>query len=562
MKKCYLVIGFLTLLAYCPSIAQSLIWAGSAGGTSNDIGHAIKVDGAGNIYATGTFKGTADFDPGAATYNLTSSGDEDIFISKSDALGNFLWVKKIGGGGLDHVNSMILDESGNIYSVGEFNGTVDFDPGAGNYNLTSFGMDDIFISKLDSSGNFIWAKSMGSTDQDEPFSIVLDDLENVYITGDYFGTVDFDPGAGNYDLTAAGGYDVFILKLDASGTFIWAKSMGGTKWDFAYSIAIDGSGNVLTTGYFLFTADFDPGPGTYNLTPSGNFDVFISKLDASGNFMWADRIGGTDVDYGFEIATDGAGNVYIAGEFKGTVDFDPGTDVNNLTSFGTYDIFISKLDAAGNFVWVKRLGGSEIDYVNSMVLDPEGNIYTTGYFQGTADFDPNAGTANLTSEGSGDIFISKLDEEGNFVWAEGIGATANDIGVGMYLDSEANIYVTGYFSETVDFDPGNGTVELASAGDFDVFMLKLGNTTQTGIMETANTTNDVTIYPNPGEGLFHIAGKNPISEIKITNAPGQTINQFHPNKNNFEFLLNEDGVFFIQIKSDGRINTKTIVVNK
>jgi hypothetical protein len=283
MKRYYLSAVLLVLCASGPLSAQSLIWAIGIGGTLNDIGHAIRADDAGNVYTTGTFKGTVDFDPGSGTFSLTSSGDDDIFISKSDASGNFLWAKKIGGGGLDHVNTMILDEDTNLYTVGYFNGTVDFDPGSGTHNLSSAGMDDVFISKLDADGNFVWAKNVGSTDQDESFSVVLDGSGNVYVTGNYFGTVDFDPGAGNYNLTAAGGYDVFILKLDTSGNFVWARSIGGADWDFAFSIAVDETGNVYTTGYFWSTADFDPGAGTYNLTSAGNYDIFTSKLDASGN---------------------------------------------------------------------------------------------------------------------------------------------------------------------------------------------------------------------------------------------------------------------------------------
>ncbi|MBK9732783.1 MAG: T9SS type A sorting domain-containing protein [Chitinophagaceae bacterium] len=561
MKKYYLVVTLLFSLS-CPftTIAQNLLWAKSAGSAFNDIGHAIKVDASGNVYTTGTFQGTVDFDAGAGTYNLTSSGDDDIYILKSDPTGNFIWAKKFGGGGLDHVFSMILDQSGNVYTMGTFLGTVDFDPGTSTYNLSSAGMDDAFISKLDTAGNFIWAKSWGSTDQDEAFAAALDYSGNVYVTGDYFGTVDFDPGTANYNLTAAGGYDIFILKLDANGNFSWVKSMGGPIWDFALSVAIDGSGNVYTIGYFDGTADFDPGTSTYNLTSAGNYDVVISKLDASGNFIWADRMGGSDVDYGFEVTTDVAGNVFIAGEFKGTADFDPGTGVNNLTSQGTYDMFICKLDNAGNLGWVKSISGTLVEYVNSMSLDADGNIYSTGYFQGTTDFDPGTGTTNVTATGDDDIFICKLDASGNLIWVKNIGGDGNDIGVGMTLDADKNIYVTGYFTETVDFDPEATTYELTSSGGLDAFQMKVGNANQTGIHETSGSIGEVTIYPNPGQGFFHVACQHVIDELKITNGFGQTVHQFHPNNNTCDFFVLEKGMYFIQISSGGSRVTKKIVV--
>jgi hypothetical protein len=561
MKKYYLVAFLFTLYSIGNySIAQPFEWAKGIGGTLNDIGHAICIDGSGNVYTAGSFKGTVDFDPGSGTVNLSSAGDDDIFISKSDALGNLMWAKKIGGGGLDHLRTMILDGSGNIYLTGDFEGTVDFDPGTATYNMVSAGMDDMFISKLDSSGSFVWAKRLGSTDQDEGFSIAIDGSGNVFTTGHYWGTVDFDPGTGSYELTAAGGYDVFILKLDATGEFSWAKSMGGADWDFAFSLTLDGSGNIYTTGYFHLTADFDPGPGTYNLTSAGNYDVFISRLDADGNFNWAARIGGTDVDYGFQVSTDAAGNVYTAGDFKGTVDFDPGSGTVSLTSEGTYDMFICKLDPSGNFAWVKTIGGTLIEYVNSMTLDAEGNIYTTGYFQGTTDFDPGSGTNNLISAGAGDIFICRLDASGNFVWVKSIGGPDNDIGVGLSLDSQEDIYLTGYFTETVDFDPGPGSYELTSAGEFDVFMLKLGNTGLTGIDESLIGTGQIAIYPNPGQGLLYVSSESIITEIKIFNAIGQCVYQLDLNKMDCELFLKEVGVYFVQITSGKDIITKRVVV--
>ncbi len=187
----------------------------------------------------------------------------------------------------------------------------------------------------------------------------------------------------------------------------WAKSMGGADPDYGLSIALDGSGNVYTTGFFEGTADFDPGAGVFNLTSAGYRDIYISKLDASGNFVWAKAMGGAFDDLGSSIAIDGSGNVYTTGYFSGTVDFDPGAGVFNLTSAGFEDIFISKLDASGNFVWANAMGGADPDYGSSIALDGSGNVYTTGFFEGTADFDPGAGVANLTSAGSSDIFVAK-----------------------------------------------------------------------------------------------------------------------------------------------------------
>src|SRR3990172_3536641 len=169
-------------------------------------------------------------------------------------------------------------------------------------------------------------------------------------------------------------------------TFTWAKGMGGPGFDISYSMKIDASGNVYTTGLFVGTSDFDPGVGTFNMTDASG-GIFVSKLDASGNFVWAKQMGGTGSENGYSLYLDVTGNVYITGRFGGTADFDPGVGTFNLTSAGADDIFICKLDVSGNFVWAKRLGGTGTDYGNAITLDGSGNVLTTGYFQSTVDFD-------------------------------------------------------------------------------------------------------------------------------------------------------------------------------
>src|ERR1035437_774923 len=244
MKKKYSAILFslvctIALMNSFRANAQTatLLWAKSMGGTNNDVGWSIATDASGNVYTTGNFQGTADFDPGAGVFNLTSAGSDDIFISKSDASGNLLWAKSMGSTGSDIGNSIALDASGNVYTTGYFYGTVDFDPGAGIFNLTAAaGVNNIFISKLDASGNFVWAKQMVGAGGSSSQFIILDASGNIYTTGAFNGTVDFDPGAGVSNLTAASGADIFISKLDASGNFVWAKSFYGANIDCGFSI--------------------------------------------------------------------------------------------------------------------------------------------------------------------------------------------------------------------------------------------------------------------------------------------------------------------------------------
>lgn len=476
MKTKFAILTFIILLGFSSVYAQNFQWAKQIGGTSSDIGRSIVVDAFGNVYTAGNFQGTVDFDPGAVIFNLTSAGMADVFVQKLDANGNFIWAKQIGGGSNDGISSVTVDAWGNVYTTGYFEGTADFDPGAAIFNLTSTGNYDIFVQKMDSNGNFIWAKQIGGVSIDQPYSLSVEDSANIYITGIFSGTVDFDPGTGTHYYTSAGSYDIFVLKLDSIGNFIWAKQMGGTQGDYGISIATDSFGNVYTTGHFSGTVDFDPGTTTFNLNSAGGSqDIVIQKMDANGNFLWAKQIGGTgNNDLPYDIAIDASGNNYITGIFVGNVDFDPGVGTTILTSIGISDIFVQKMDANGSFIWAKQMGGILDDVTSySITLDALGNVYTVGHFNGTVDFDPASTTFNLTSAGNQDIFVQKMDSIGNFLWAKQMGGTSADYGLSIDVDVSGNIYTTGVFEGIADFDPEATTFNLTSAGNFDVFVQKL-----------------------------------------------------------------------------------------
>ncbi|MBT3209768.1 MAG: PKD domain-containing protein [Bacteroidetes bacterium] len=452
-------------------------WAVGFGGQSQITVNDGITDIAGNVYITGDFQDTVDFDPGPGIYNLGTNGYDDIFVSKYNCSGSFVWAKSIEQSDGEGA-SLAIDSVGNIYIIGSFSGTnIDFDPGPGVYYLSSIWLNDIFALKLDSSGGFLWAKSFGGSTSDGGRSIAIDNLGDIYLSGWFNDTVDFDPGPGVYNLiTGYYGYDMFITKLDSLGNFIWAKSMLGVGDFSAYcsDLAICDKNFLYIIGAFDGTVDFDPDTNnTFYLTSNGENDIFISKLDTSGNLLEVKSIGGNDNDYGKSIKIDKKGNIYFTGYYKGTVDFNPGIGIYNLTSNGETDIFISKLNLAGNFIWTKSIGASNSDYGSSIAFDPNGNVYTTGCFEGIVDFDPGIGVLNLTSIGSIGICISKLDSLGNFVWAKSMGGSNTDCGDYISLDSNQSIYTFGRFNGTVDFDPGSAIYNLTAGSYPDVFVSKL-----------------------------------------------------------------------------------------
>ena len=494
MKKLILITTFLSVIIIANAQAPALQWAKQIGGPSaNTGGRSVAVDVAGNVYTTGNFSGTVDFDPGAGVVNFTAA-NVDIFVSKIDAAGNFVWAKQLGGpfGGFGNYGlSIAIDVSGNVYTTGYFGGTVDFDPGPGIYNLSvsnfniNPNIDNAFISKLDAAGNFVWAKQINNGTSASIIrgqSITVDAAANVYVTGYFRGTANFSGGA--ISLSEGTAKTIFIAKMDVDGNTIWAKNMGGpydpsNSIDIPYAVAIDSLGNVYTTGRFSGTADFDPGVAVFNLIASTfYYGTFISKLDATGNFVWAKQM-----PQGSTVATieslamkiDGLGNIYTTGKFEGTVDFDPGAGIFNMVASNFfYDIFVSKLDAAGNFVWAKKMGGAEDDVSYGITVDASGNVYTAGYSAITADFDPGPANYNLVSAGGDDIFISKLDINGNFVWAVKMGGPNFDYASSVAVDASQHVYATGSFSGVADFNPSAGVFNLTSAGNTDMYLVRLG----------------------------------------------------------------------------------------
>ncbi len=443
------------------------------GSTYNQEIRATAIDAAGNVYVAGSFQGIVDFDPSGNISNLESSGNDDIFVAKYTSAGEYIWANQMGGTSSDIAFSLELDGSDNVYITGYFQGTVDFDPSTNIANLTSSGNQDIFVSKYTAAGEYVWVKRIGGAYQDYAYALALDDFDNVYITGYFQGTVDFDPSGSVANLGSSGGNDIFVAKYTASGDYVWANKMGGTSADIGRSLALDGSNNVYVTGYFQGTVDFDPSISTANLVSSGAHDGFVAKYASTGAYEWANNLGGASTDVGFSLALDGADNVYVAGYFEGVADFDPSAGTTNLVSNGMQDVFIAKYTATGAYLWTNGFGGASTDVGFALALDDSYNAYITGYFQGTVDFDGSAGSANLVSNGAQDIFAVKYTATGSYAWCRNMGGTSDDRGYVVTTDESNNVFIGGYFNGTANFDISGGTEELTAISGQDAFLLKI-----------------------------------------------------------------------------------------
>lgn len=445
-------------------------YASTMGGTGFAWGYDIALDSSGNSYVTGRFQGTMDCDPGPGTVNITSAGGFDIFVLKLDASGDLVWAEAFGAANGDVGYGIAVDSSGNVHVAGAFADTVDFDPGAGVFNLTSDGSSDMFVLKLDTNGALLWAVDMGGPLQDEAYDIAVSDTGRVVVAGYFRDTAAVEPGAFPLTMTSAGSTDIYITTLEPDGTLYWAWGIGGVGADRASGVAVDSNRDIVLTGDFEGTVDFEIGAGVTNLTTVGAQDGYTLKLDEGGLFLWVAGIISSGTSHAEHVTVDTFGNVYTTGFYMATVDLDPGAGTANFTSAGLTDTYVTKLTSSGNYAWGTSFGSTDEDQGYGVAVDGSGNLYTTGLFSLTVDFDPGASTANLTSSGGLNFFLSKLDGGGNYLWAKSVPA---NFGLGVVVDSMQNAYTTGAFSGTVDFDPGAGTASRTSIGSRDNFVLKL-----------------------------------------------------------------------------------------
>ncbi|BDS15389.1 LamG-like jellyroll fold domain-containing protein [Aureispira anguillae] len=469
------------------SNAQTIDWAGSIAASNHNIEpYAIAQDANQDIYVVGRFRETADFNMGAGTANLTSTGNYDAFIAKYDLNGNYIWAFNLGttGTGKDtRAYDITVDALGNVIVVGEFKGAgVNFAPlGGVATSLTSStaGSDpDGFAAKYNSAGQCIWAMQFGAgTLNNEIYGVATDPSNNIYIAGrldDNDATnataINVNPLGAAHSMNTNGA-DIVLIKYNANGLHLWDASIGSSgNLEYAYGVEVSGA-NLYLTGEFQGTAEFNPLGTSIQRTSLGSYDGFVAQYDAAtGVCNWANRFGGTGSDEARKATVDAAGAVYLTGLFYNTVDFDPSGGTYNISSSGSSDIFVAKYTSSGTHAWAFPIGGASLDYGYDIDIDGT-NLYVTGKFRGTADFDPSANTANLTSAGSAtmdEAFIGKYTNNGVYVNAFSIEGAGHDRGYGIVVNN-GSIHLTGYFEGmNVDFDPiGTATLNSASGTTYN-----------------------------------------------------------------------------------------------
>lgn len=393
----------------------------------------------------------------------------------------FEWVKTYGNIDSDWGKDVAVDNQNNVYATGMFQGTIDFDPGAGVTNLSSGGGRNIFIQKLNPAGDLIWAKVFPSGSSFTVNSMTVDYQNNVIIAGYFNGTSSFQTVDSTSTLSnPTAQSDAFIVKMNAAGQFLWARSFGnpndiGMEGDQITSIKTDNSGNIYSTGYYYGVADFDPGPATANLNnSSGNSDIFIQKLNPQGNYVWAKRVGGSGYDQATSLEVS-QNSVVITGWFQLAVDFNPGAATNQLVAGAqSTDMFLLFLTTDGDFTRVKHFDGPITNKGVEVAATSTGDFYLTGTYADTLDLDPGSGTQLVYTAGTS-FFVVKLNSVGDFIWGKSFSDSGSGYQYPTALEAlqQKGVVISGAFTGTADFDPGNGVSNLTAVGEADVFLLYL-----------------------------------------------------------------------------------------
>ena len=393
---------------------------------------------------------------------------------------------------------------------------------------------------------FEWANSIGTSSLEEGYAIAEDSEGNIIITGVYGASIDLDPGMDIDFHSYAGGFDFYIIKLDADGNHLWSNSYGGTGDDESYAITTDDEDRIFVTGVFQSTVNFEPATNDHIVTSSSSQSGFLLALDSNGEFLWVNDYQSDQSVTANETAVDEEGNLLFTGHFAGNLSFDVGSGIDPLVAGGSADLFAIKIANDGSEIWARRAGGSSLTLAAAISSDGNNNVLITGTFIDSVDLDPGPGISDHFTQGNRDIFVLKLDSDGNFTWAGTMGGSGtNATGFSIKTDLQGDIYTTGRYVDTVDFDPGPG-----------IFNLETTPTNASTFIQKLSAEGDL-IWAKTTEGPSYDIGRN----LRLDNAGNIYVCglyrgtvDFDPGLGVFNLVSNTNTSTFIQkIDPDGNL---------
>ncbi len=461
----------------------------------------------------------------------------------------------------DRATSIVLDNEGNILVSGTFQGTIDLDPGIAEEKLSATGVEDAFVLKLSSEGKFISSIHLGGPGSVVCKSLCIDELGNGLLTG-YFTESGFTVNASNTAIVVAnqtGSFirSTFICKITNINVVEWIKQIKRSEGN---CIKSDTNGNVYIGGSFLGEVDFDPGEADSILYGHSNESAFVLKLNSSGEFVWANQLTTNQLSYCSALEVNKNGQVFAAG----TVNL-PELVGQNYQGFR--ECFVISLSSEGQIVWEKEIGGKRHDFGYGLALNSRGEIFVTGCFQDTVDFDPGEGIDLTNSKSSADMFVIKLDSLGMYIWKgilSGIRFTASpaiqnySAGIRVNIDKNDNVYLSGSFYQYCEFITGQNHFDFSPAGLVDMYLIKLGIIPNEVMVEEI----DFGLYPNPCYNNVFIQSAQIGSTLEVFDATGKLVISTQLLETNNEVRLDSlsDGLYFFKtFNKDHQIIIKKVL---
>jgi hypothetical protein len=372
-------------------------WSYRFGGTATEMVTGIASDGSGNVFICGYYVGNANF--GGNTF--TGAGQQDAFIAKYSAQGQHLWSQGFGGASIDMFNGLVVDSQGNVIVTGWFQGTNNF--GGATFVSTYGAAPNVVVAKYSPTGSHLWSKTFTAGNGNYANAIAIDKrTDNVVLTGSFYSWIDF--GGGRLTAASATYQDIFVAKLNASGSYVWAKRYGGTQGERGTTVAVDGNGDVVVGGMFYLQTDLGGGP---IIGGAVDQDMFLAKYaGVDGTYLpgtsWTRGLTGNDGGWVNSVSCDSQNNVLVTGYYYGLFNFGSQSLSSNATS---YDGFVAKYSPSGSPIWAKTFGSAATDGGTSVVADATSHPIVSGYFSGTAGFE----ATTATSLGSYDAFVLRLN---------------------------------------------------------------------------------------------------------------------------------------------------------
>jgi len=512
------------------------------------------------------------------------------------------WAKMLPGDMDEGPNAIAKDSTGNLYVAGWFR-SAQFTLDTITLTNASTGNEDLFLAKFTATGNVIWAKSFGTGSVESGIHLAVTPGGEAYVTGYFYGN-NFILGVDNLVNAGSSSFDFFVAKFSSSGTPLWARRGGGTKNDFAYSVALQKDQGVSVTGTF-YSKSFILGQDTLVNTDTNSVDMFVVRYDAQGNVKWARQSGGTGGEEGNSNACDQMGNTFVTGSFTSS-QLTLGT--YSLTNAGTQNLYVVKYDSSGTVQWALASNGTSTNDGRAISTDAQGNAYITGWYRSPVF---TLGTYTLSNSGMSDAFVAKVDPAGQCLWLRGASGSSFDNGTAIATDSAGNCFVLGgFYSGTLNFGTSSltngtnsenifvasyntmGTLQWASAagggsadygagivanmggsticGNYRSAAFNLGSITLTDstfysegflarVDNTMRTTlnsyvkNGSSIFPNPTNGSFTVISKE-ADHLEVRNLLGATVysNSFTGPGETF-MLSARPGIYFVCLRRGEKI---------